>query len=182
MHGQRKKNKPRNANCATPRGYRHSLGIPLHGRYGYRDALDCKLQWQAGSGYSRKRPHGFVLMASKIARDLLAANGVVFSHDARERSNFATGRGTGKLASPYHVVATGGRYGSAKRTIGWATTEADAYRQANLARDASRANETSRDTAGGGADYCADTREYFYVVDIRTNSQDIDMARLGFNK
>ncbi len=122
-------------------------------------------------------------MASRLAADFLRANGVVLSHTDLERSNFATGRGTGKLASPYHVIATGGHLGTSKRTVGWAKTQTQADDIAGAERLRLRALETGRCKAGGGAEYRtdADSRQYVYTVDIRTNSQDIDMRRLGFN-
>ena len=121
-------------------------------------------------------------MASRKSREFLRANGVVLSHSDLERSNFATGNGTGKLASPYHVIATGGQLGTSKRTVGWARTQADADTQAGAERLRLRALETGRCKAGGGAEYRtqAESRQYVYVVDIRNNSQDIDLRRLGF--
>ena len=121
-------------------------------------------------------------MASRRAAAFLAANGIVLAHTGRERSNFATGRGTGKLASPFHVIATGGHLGTSKRTVGWAKTQAKADDIAGTERLRLRALETGRCKAGGGAEYRSqdDSRQYVYTVDIRTNSQDIDMRRLGF--
>ena len=123
-------------------------------------------------------------MASKLAAAFLAANGVVLSHTDLERSNFATGRGTGKLASPYHVIRTGGVLGTSKVSVGWARTLDAANTQAGAERDRLRAKENGRCIAGGGAEYRtqADSRQYVYVVDVRTTEQDLDMTRLGFKK
>ena len=123
-------------------------------------------------------------MASRKSREFLRANGIVLHHSELERSNFATGNGTGKLSSPYHVVATGGRLGTSKRSVGWARTMADADTIAGTERLRLRALESGRCRSGGGAEFKTDAenRQYVYIVDTRNNSQDIDMTRLGFNR
>jgi len=119
-------------------------------------------------------------MASRKAREFLAANGIVVDgHNATECSNFATGRGTGKLASPYHIVEVNSRYGTSKRTVGWARTKLqanDLCARLNRIERSKRDNRTGLpnepiESGRGGAEY-HDSRRYYYVIDVRTNKQE----------
>lgn len=116
-------------------------------------------------------------MASKIARDFLAANGIVVKHTNLERSNFATGRGFGKLASPFHIVEVDTRNGTSKKTVGWARTIEQAREQAGSLARIERAKFDSRTglrkdanhfTNQSGATF-HESRKYYYIHDIRTN-------------
>ncbi len=116
-------------------------------------------------------------MASRIAKEFLASQGIVLSHNKTERANFATGRGTGKLSSPYHIVAVDSRYGTSKRTVGWARTIEEAREKLSRLETVERSKRDHRTGIGtevatgrGGAEY-HENRTYHYIMDIRTNEQ-----------
>jgi len=104
-------------------------------------------------------------MASKKAKRWLASIGVALDqpHNATERSNFATGRGSNL---PYHIVRMDSRYGDSKKTVGWADTLTDAREQvANLRADTSG----YVDAASGGAEHMRNRYFTFYIRDVRTD-------------
>ena len=105
-------------------------------------------------------------MASNKARAFMEANGVYLEHTDVEQSNFATGTGYGPNASPFHIVETDTRYGSSKRTVGWAKTIEDARTiRDGCARGRKDADEFGR----GGAEWIPGRRFEHYIRDIRTD-------------
>ena len=106
-------------------------------------------------------------MASKKALRFLRDNGIDVRHNRTENRNFATGRGIGKFALPFHIVAIDSRNGTAKRTVGW---EADLNTALDVRDRMQRADNEriDRSTGRGGAEYHAN-RVTYYVMDIRTN-------------
>lgn len=106
-------------------------------------------------------------MASRKAQLFLESNGIHLSHTDVETSNFAHGRGFGPNAMPYHVVETDTRYGSSKRTVGWAAT----IEQARSIRDGCARGRVDADEFGrGGAEWIPGRRFEHYIRDIRTDT------------
>ena len=105
-------------------------------------------------------------MASKKALAWLESQGVFLSHNGIERGNFAAGRGRGRFAMRYQIIETDSRYGSSKRTVGWAATLEDARRQRDALEDATRdADEFGR----GGAEWVRGRSKSHYIRDVFKN-------------
>lgn len=160
---------------------RHGKALPpTPARPTYHNRLSLHLRLHADLRLTLER----VIMASRIAKEWLASQGVVINgHNATECSNFATGTGFGKLASPYHIVAVDSRYGTSKRTVDWARTEQDANDKVNRLTTAQyeRVSQGETSTGRGGGEYHNGTT-YYYWIDVRNNEQGLDMSRLGFGK
>lgn len=105
-------------------------------------------------------------MASRKAQLFLESNGIYLEHTDVEQSNFATGTGHGPNAMPFHVVETDTRYGSSKRTIGWAATIDDAR---SIRDGAARGRADADEFGRGGAEWIPGRRFEHYIRDIRTD-------------